>query len=126
MQELHQMHLRLPPDHGQQHLERGRRADGVGDIGGHQDDFARLDPVPGARNRDVRLALQDLDQRVIRRAMLAQLLARVKGEQGHRARGAGHERAADHGSFAKRDESEQGVDGGWGEFGVGHFWFGQV
>lgn len=107
---------RLAADHRKQHLERRRRAHGMRDVGRHEDDLAHPYPMTGAGDRDLGLAVQNLNQRVEGGAVLAQLLAGVKGEKGQRAGAAGYERSANHSPFAVGDEADEWMDGRRGEF----------
>ena len=100
----------------------------MGDIGRHQDDLAGRHPVRDACDGDIRRAIQDLNQRIVGRAVLAQRLIGIECKQGHAAGGAGYQGPADNCAFAIGDEACEGVNGGGGEFwgGQGFVWSGMV
>ena len=67
--------------HCQQHLEARGGQDRVRNIGGHEDCLPGPQPrgLPG--NVDLRLAVQDLDQRIKGGGVFAELLARIESKQ---------------------------------------------
>ena len=61
----------LTSKHHQQHLERSRRVNGVWDVGGHQERPARRDLVDQASDGYPGKAVDDEDDRVVGRRVLA-------------------------------------------------------
>ena len=75
------MFLRLLTNHRQQHFESSLGVDSMWHVGRHYYDLSFTDLLVPAPYREARLAIENLNDGVVRCGMLAQLLALVKGEQ---------------------------------------------
>src|ERR1017187_291276 len=96
-------------NHHQHHLEPTHRLQRVRFVGGHNDEFSRTDRMSFARNRDLRLPLQNLYQRIKRRRVLAQPLTLIKRKHRHRTRFCFQDHAADDGIRLIIDQIDNSV-----------------
>lgn len=76
-------------------------------VRGHDQHLARVKRIGRAGNRDLDRAIERVDQRIIRRGVLAQALPRIESEQRHRAGATAHDLAAHHRAGLHLDQSVQ-------------------